>query len=735
MSVRSRAWARRVLIAVTGGLVVGLTAVMIDGPARADLGYIPAPRGGTDLPFFVEDINDTGSGRFGALLVDGTRERVYVSAPAKSKLAVLDFEGNLLGTVEGLPGADGMALHGDDLYVALTSGDGVARLDARTLEQTGTLGAGLGRTGSVVLTAGKLWAAQAYCSAAAESTEPRHSQLAAIDPGTGAYTRHTIDQAQACVRLVVNPDDPTMLLAWNVGWTGVITRIDVSTGVPVALASGGVPSGNSVGDVAFVPGKGTILVQDSGYAQRQGLDEYRLSDLKVIGNREMAVYRGRALATTPARGGLLAVASGGTIDVDRFDRMNRSETQIENVGKGIVDGGMAFSPDGTRLFTVSYNDRKPPVFTVVDLVGPRLAVAPDSAPLGTAQVGTIGYPSSFTVWNVGRGPLHLDGILSGDHPDDFVVDTDCPDEVPGGTTCTIDVAFAPTAPGPRSAELVLDHDAVGTRPVTLYLSGNATLDPYPPPQRGSRSGYWMVTAAGDVHAFGDARSYGEPAGVLGGARSLRLEPTPTGNGYWILDSRGVVHNSGAAARLGNVDPTVLAGGEEPATLSATPTGRGYWVFTDRGRVLAYGDAGFHGDMSKADLNGPILGSVSTPTGQGYYMVASDGGIFTFGDAAFHGSAGNLRLNKPVMGMAPSPAGDGYWLVASDGGIFAFGTRFHGSMGSTRLNKPITGIVPGHDGYLMVAQDGGIFAFGDVTFHGSLGAGPPASPVVSAALMP
>ena len=716
-------------------LVSCLAAVVVDGPARADLGYIPAPRGGTDLPFLVEDINDTGSGRFGALLVDDARERVYVSAPAKSKLAVLDFDGNLLGTVEGLPGAYGMALDGDDLYVALTSGDGVARLDASTLERTGTLGAGLGRTGSVVFTAGKLWAAQAYCSAAAESTEPRHSQLAAIDPGTGAYTRHTIEQAQACFRLVVNPDDPTMLLAWNVGWTGVITRIDVSTGVPVALASGGVPSGNSVGDVAFVPGKGTILVEDSGYAQRRGIDEYRLSDLKVIDNREMAVYRGRTLATTPARGGLLAVASGGTIDVGRFDRANPSETQIENVRNGIADGGMAFSPDGTRLFTVSHNDRKPPIFTVVDLVGPRLAVAPDSAPLGTAQVGAIGYPSSFTVWNVGRGPLHLDGSLAGEHPDDFLVETNCPDEIPGGTTCTIQVAFAPTEPGQRSAELVIDHDAVGTGPVTLYVSGNATIDPYPPPHGDSGSGYWMATAAGAVHAFGDARSYGQPAGVLNGARALRLEPTPTGSGYWILDSRGVVHGYGDAPRLGNVDPTVLTAGEQPASMSATPTGQGYWVFTSRGRALPYGDARFHGDMSKARLNGPILGSVATPSGRGYYMVASDGGIFTFGDAAFHGSTGNLRLNKPVMGMAPSPDGNGYWLVASDGGIFAFGARFRGSMGSTRLNKPITGIVPGQDGYLMVAQDGGIFAFGDVPFHGSLGAAPPASPVVSAALMP
>ena len=86
-------------------------------------------------------------------------------------------------------------------------------------------------------------------------------------------------------------------------------------------------------------------------------------------------------------------------------------------------------------------------------------------------------------------------------------------------------------------------------------------------------------------------------------------------------------------------------------------------------------------------------------------------------------------------VAPAGDGSGYWLVAYDGGIFSFSIPFHGSMGAVRLNKPISGIVPGRGGYLMVAEDGGIFSFGQVTFHGALGATPPASPVVSAALLP
>ena len=179
----------------------------------------------------------------------------------------------------------------------------------------------------------------------------------------------------------------------------------------------------------------------------------------------------------------------------------------------------------------------------------------------------------------------------------------------------------------------------------------------------------------------------------------------------------------------------LAGGESVSSLSATPSGHGYWLFTDRGRVLTFGDAVGYGDMSKAKLNGPVLGSIPTPSGKGYYMVASDGGIFAFGDAAFHGSMGGVRLNSPVQSLVPTADGAGYWLVASDGGIFAFGNAaFKGSMGGTHLNKPVVGMVRYADGYLMVGADGGIFDFSSAKFLGSLGAAPPSLPITSVAAL-
>ncbi len=248
---------------------------------------------------------------------------------------------------------------------------------------------------------------------------------------------------------------------------------------------------------------------------------------------------------------------------------------------------------------------------------------------------------------------------------------------------------------------------------------------------GVQTGYWMITGAGEVHSFGDARHYGSE--VASTIKRVDIEPAPNGNGYWILAESGAVYAKGAAQLHGSAF-NALRPGEKAAALSSTPKGDGYWIFTDRGRVLTFGAAQHFGGMSGVALNGPVLDAVATPAGDDYWMVAADGGVFTFGKAKFSGSTGNLKLNKPVMSMAPDPDGAGYWLVASGGGIFAFDAPFYGSMGATPLNKPISGIVPGGGGYMMVGEDGGIFAFGNVRFHGSLGANPPSSPVVAVALL-
>jgi hypothetical protein len=253
-----------------------------------------------------------------------------------------------------------------------------------------------------------------------------------------------------------------------------------------------------------------------------------------------------------------------------------------------------------------------------------------------------------------------------------------------------------------------------------------------PPAPTVGAAYWMLEQTGTIYGFGDSSRL-NPV-VCESVVSIDGSP---GGRYWILASDGTVYAAGGAANLGNVNLATLGAGEHVASISGRPDGLGYWVFTNRGRAIPFGSATNLGGMQNTPLNGPIVASVATPTGAGYYMVGSDGGIFSFGDAAFWGSTGEMHLNEPVVGIAPDPDGAGYWLVGSDGGIFAFNAGFRGSvpgvLGATgHLNRPVIGAIAYGDGYLMVASDGGIFSFSDKPFLGSLGANPPANPIVAVA---
>jgi len=221
-------------------------------------------------------------------------------------------------------------------------------------------------------------------------------------------------------------------------------------------------------------------------------------------------------------------------------------------------------------------------------------------------------------------------------------------------------------------------------------------------------GYWILDAYnGDIYTYGDAVSYGQPAGTAaysGGTEfwpnSIGLVATPDGRGYWVLEEGlsglGSVQSFGDAANYG--DEITLSHGSghvgAPVGMAATADGKGYWIVDSDGGVFSFGDARFHGSMGGRHLNAPVVAMAATRDGGGYWLAAADGGVFSFGDAAFGGSLGSLKLNAPVVGMARNPVGPGYWLAAADGGVFALGgAPFLGSMGGKSLNRPVFAISP------------------------------------------
>lgn len=261
-------------------------------------------------------------------------------------------------------------------------------------------------------------------------------------------------------------------------------------------------------------------------------------------------------------------------------------------------------------------------------------------------------------------------------------------------------------------------------------------------------GYWMLGRSGEVYAFGNAVDYGDAQGRT--TRAAALVASPGGFGYWILTAAGSVWEYGSVVDL----PSVVSPADFVAG-AATPTGGGMWAFAENGAVKALGDAVHYGDMAGIALNGPIIDAAITPDGGGYWLLGSDGGIFAFGNAEFHGSIQGLVnrivrpgfpasqwLAEPIVGIVPSPENNGYWLVAADGGVFAFpgSLPFRGSVPGVlgpggKLAKPINGMVAYGDGYLMSASDGGVFTFSNLSFLGSLGANPPAQPIVGLTPLP
>ena len=215
---------------------------------------------------------------------------------------------------------------------------------------------------------------------------------------------------------------------------------------------------------------------------------------------------------------------------------------------------------------------------------------------------------------------------------------------------------------------------------------------------------------GRVYAFGKALDHGAPADALAGIAAI-----PSGTGYWTLSPAGAVSAFGDAPDLGSAS---RAGAVD---IAAAHAGRGYWVAFADGGVLAFGDSAFHGSMGGKPLNSPIVGMAATPTGKGYWLVAADGGIFAFGDAKFLGSTGDINLAAPITGMAATPTGKGYWFVAEDGGVFSFGdAQFRGSVSTGGITSMAA--APRGSGYWLVAASGAVHPFGDAPDLGDLTTG-------------
>jgi hypothetical protein len=101
-------------------------------------------------------------------------------------------------------------------------------------------------------------------------------------------------------------------------------------------------------------------------------------------------------------------------------------------------------------------------------------VSPTSLSFGSQSTGTTSASQTVTVTNAGTVNLVVSGVsVTGPNQLDFVVVNACATVAPGAS-CTIGVAFRPSAGGAESGTLNIAHNAAGS-PSTVSLSGTGVV--------------------------------------------------------------------------------------------------------------------------------------------------------------------------------------------------------------------------------------------------------------------
>ena len=153
-------------------------------------------------------------------------------------------------------------------------------------------------------------------------------------------------------------------------------------------------------------------------------------------------------------------------------------TQINNCGTSLSVGStcsvnITFKPTatGSRTGTLTLNSNNPGAAPAVALAGTGVAsmaaLSATSLTFANQIVNTTSTTQVITVTNSGTAPLNVSSIsISGD----FSQTNNC-GVVAAGATCTLNIAFTPTATGTRTGTLTITDDALNGSPQTASLTG------------------------------------------------------------------------------------------------------------------------------------------------------------------------------------------------------------------------------------------------------------------------
>ncbi|MFH8801212.1 hypothetical protein ACH4F6_16690 [Streptomyces sp. NPDC017936] len=297
------------------------------------------------------------------LAVDPLHERVFVSDYVTGSVLVADYQGRLLRTIENLPGVCDLELSADSrtLYAPLALDDAISVIDTGTARQRARHATGVGTAPFHVALSGRTlffgygeqWEASIGSLALGTSTPKVRLGLVPEGDFSGAPL------------LATSPAAPGTLVAGDQNTSpGQLSVYDVSGENPVLRATVRGPGGSSnFSDLAIAP-DGRTLLTASGAPYHH--PSFRLPDLAEEHTYASTSYPDAVAVSS--RGDVAAGVNSIEPDPDVYLYRAGADSPYRTVSLAPATGfdaghlrprGLAWTPDGTRLFAISgHNDEE-----------------------------------------------------------------------------------------------------------------------------------------------------------------------------------------------------------------------------------------------------------------------------------------------------------------------------------------------------------------------------------------
>ncbi|MBW5421051.1 Ig-like domain repeat protein [Streptomyces sp. BG9H] len=321
----------------------------------------------------------------GDVLVDGEHRRVYVSDPKGGKIVVTDYAGTVKATLDGLPDVEGLVLSpdSDQVYAAVAGLNRIVSVETTSYSQTAShaLG-GAEKPRTLAWASGKLWFGHGPSGEGGIGS----LDLSGNEPVVALGQEGEADFYGA-PELGSDPDSGVLVAGEKETSSDALAVFDVSGAKPELRVRKSV-EGSFFDDIAVSP-DGTQIVTASGAPYYHPV--YSTKDLSPLGRYDSGTY-GAAVDIAPD--GTVAAGTsswyGPDVHIYRQGKWSKvREYEFPNTGQTsgadtLAEGGLAWAPDGSRLFAVSSNSED--VFSLRILTDPAKSLptltveAPAKAP-------------------------------------------------------------------------------------------------------------------------------------------------------------------------------------------------------------------------------------------------------------------------------------------------------------------------------------------------------------------